>query len=189
MRVRVSFSECIVVLSSAGATPRFLSGGVGRKGLCPTAWQTSDQCAVHGRNGEDLRPWSYRVCSGDDWVVTNDEHGHNHAILDDLDGQHRALRRMIPEVYEGFAHMSSAALAPGALDAKVKELLAMAIGVVWGCDGCIASHARGAVRLGATKEEAAEAIAVAILMHGGPATIHGARAYAAFVEFVNAVSG
>jgi len=41
--------------------------------------------------------------------VTNDERG----------------QRMIPEVYQGFAQMSSAALAPGALDAKVKELLAM----------------------------------------------------------------
>lgn len=115
-------------------------------------------------------------------------HGHNHAVLDDLAPQHRALRQMIPEVYKGFAQMSGGALATGALDAKVKELLAMAIGVVWGCDGCIASHARGAVRLGASKEEAAEAIGVAILMHGGPATIHGARAYAAFVEFADAVT-
>jgi len=60
-----------------------------------------------------------------DGAVTNDERGHNHAILDDLSAEHRALQRMIPEVYQGFAQMSSAALAPGALDAKVKELLAM----------------------------------------------------------------
>ena len=62
----------------------------------------------------------------------------------------------------------------------------MAIGVVAGCDGCIASHAQAAVRAGASKEEAAEAIGVSILMHGGPATIYGARAYDAFCEFADA---
>jgi hypothetical protein len=40
--------------------------------------------------------------------------------------------------------------------------------------------------LRATKEEAAEAIGVTFLMHGGPATIYGARAYDAFSEFADA---
>ncbi len=74
----------------------------------------------------------------------------------------------------------------GAVEAKIKELIAMVIGVVQGCDGCIASHARGAARAGATKQEAAEIIGVSIMMHGGPATIYGARAYTAFCEFADA---
>lgn len=86
-------------------------------------------------------------------------------------------------MYRGFNELSNAALAEGALPTKVKELMAMVIGVVHGCDGCIASHARGAAKAGATTQEAAEAIGVAILMNGGPATIYGARAYAAFTEF------
>ena len=90
---------------------------------------------------------------------------------------------MIPEVYQGFAALSGAALADGALPRKLKELMAMAIGIVHGCDGCIASHAQGAVRAGATTQEAAEAIGVTVLMQGGPATIYGARAYTAFCEF------
>jgi AhpD family alkylhydroperoxidase len=114
------------------------------------------------------------------------ERSHYHDVLNDLNPQHRALRQMIPQVYRGFAEMSSGALISGALDKKVKELIAMAIGVVAGCDGCIASHAQGAVRAGASKEEAAEAIGVSILMHGGPATIYGARAYDAFCEFADA---
>ena len=57
-----------------------------------------------------------------------------------------------------------------------QELIAFAIGVVEGCDGCIASHGQAAVKAGATEQEAAEAIGVTFLMHGGPATIHGARA-------------
>ncbi|BBU22219.1 carboxymuconolactone decarboxylase family protein [Mycobacterium xenopi] len=117
-----------------------------------------------------------------------DERDHYHAVLDDLNPQHRALRKMIPDVYRGFAEMSSAALTSGALDKKVKELIAVAIGVVAGCDGCIASHAQAAARAGASKEEAAEAIGVSIFMHGGPATIYGARAYDAFCEFADAAA-
>ena len=43
-----------------------------------------------------------------------------------------------------------------------------------------------AVRAGATREEAAEAIGVTFFMQGGPATIYGARAFAAFCEFADA---
>jgi AhpD family alkylhydroperoxidase len=117
------------------------------------------------------------------------EQTHHHDVLTDLNPKHRALRKMIPDVYRGFGEMSKAALTPGALDGRIKELIALAIGVVAGCDGCIASHAQGAVRAGATKEEAAEAIGVTFLMHGGPATIYGARAYDAFCEFADAQAG
>ncbi len=111
------------------------------------------------------------------------DNSHHHEVLQDLLPQHRALRKQIPEVYQGFAALSGAALTDGALSRKIKELMALAIGVVEGCDGCIASHAQGAARAGATREEAAEAIGVTFLMHGGPATIYGARAYTAFCEF------
>jgi AhpD family alkylhydroperoxidase len=107
------------------------------------------------------------------------------AILRDLGPQHRNLRHAIPEVYRGFGELSRAAFADGALEHKTKELIALAIGVVEGCDGCIASHAQAAVRAGATRQEAAEAIGVAFLMHGGPATIHGARAYDVFCGFAD----
>ena len=113
------------------------------------------------------------------------EHTHHADLLHDLTPQHRDLRRAIPDVYAGFVEMSKAALAPGAVDAGVKELIAVAIGIVNGCDGCIASHARGAARAGATKEQAAEIIGVAIMMSGGPGTIYGARAFTAFNEFAD----
>jgi alkylhydroperoxidase/carboxymuconolactone decarboxylase family protein YurZ len=51
------------------------------------------------------------------------------------------------------------------------------------CDGCIASHARDAARRGATAEEVAEALGVAIMMNGGPDTVQAPRAYEAFQEF------
>ncbi|KRA39318.1 MULTISPECIES: carboxymuconolactone decarboxylase family protein [unclassified Nocardioides] len=114
---------------------------------------------------------------------------HGRVVLDDLSPLHRNLRRAIPDVYRGFGELSKAAFADGALDKKTKELIALAIGVVEGCDGCVASHGQAAARAGATKQEAAEAIGVTFLMHGGPATIHGARAYDAFCEFADVLSG
>ncbi|GAA3666694.1 carboxymuconolactone decarboxylase family protein [Nocardioides ginsengisoli] len=112
---------------------------------------------------------------------------HGKPVLDELSPLHRNLRRAIPDVYQGFGALSAASFAEGALPKSTKELIALAIGVVEGCDGCIASHAQAAARAGATKQEAAEAIGVTFLMHGGPATIHGARAYDAFCSFADAL--
>lgn len=101
----------------------------------------------------------------------------------------RELRRAIPAVYEGYKQLHDAALANGAVDVKTKELIALAIAVTRECDGCIAAHAHAAVRHGATAQEAAEAIGVAILMNGGPGTVYGPRAYAAVREFLDAANG
>jgi AhpD family alkylhydroperoxidase len=121
-------------------------------------------------------------------MTDNAQHSpHGKAVLREIAPLHRNLRHAIPEVYRGFGELSKAAFADGELDRKTKELIALAIGVVEGCDGCIASHGQAAARAGATRQEAAEAIGVTFLMHGGPATIHGARAYDAFCEFTDAL--
>lgn len=122
-------------------------------------------------------------------MTTTTEHAsaHGRTVLREIAPLHQELRRAIPEVYNGFGELSKAAFADGSLDRKTKELIALAIGVVEGCDGCIASHGQAAARAGATPQEAAEAIGVTFLMHGGPATIHGARAFDAFCEFVDAM--
>ncbi len=96
---------------------------------------------------------------------------HGKQVLEELREPAKELRSLIPEVYAGFAATHQGALRSGALDTKTKELMAFAIGVATHCDGCIASHARGAARAGATRQKAAEAIGVAILMVGGPGTV------------------
>lgn len=93
------------------------------------------------------------------------------------------LRHAIPQVYEGFRELHDNALADGALSRKQKELIALAMAVGTQCDGCIASHARGCVIYGATAEEVAEMLGVAMLMMGGPGTVYGPRAFAAYQEF------
>jgi len=121
--------------------------------------------------------------------MTESEHAtHAHNILRALAPETRALRHMIPDVYAGYAALAGAVFDDGALPRKVKELIALAIAVVDMCDGCIASHASTAAKAGATREEVAEMIGVTFAMRGGPATVHGARAYAAFLEYADPVA-
>lgn len=116
-------------------------------------------------------------------AATTPTSAHGRAVLNDLGPLHRNLRQAIPDVYRGYAELTKASFADGALDRKTKELIALAIGVVEGCSGCIASHSQAAAQAGATRQEVAEAIGVTFLMRGGPATVYGSRAYDAFCEF------
>jgi AhpD family alkylhydroperoxidase len=106
-----------------------------------------------------------------------------HQLHEDLRGPYRALREAIPDVMTAYSGLSGAAMADGALSAKVKELIALAISITRECDGCIAAHARGAAGQGATAAEVADMIGVAISMNGGPGTVWGPRAFDAFQEF------
>lgn len=107
---------------------------------------------------------------------------HPNEVLGELRQPARDLREHIPDVIGGYATMQRAAMADGALPGKVKELIALAIAVTRECDGCIAAHARGAARQNATEAEVAEAMGVAVVMNGGPGTVWGPRALAAFKE-------
>jgi AhpD family alkylhydroperoxidase len=104
-------------------------------------------------------------------------------MLDELRHPVRDLRDKIPAVFAAYGELNKAVFTDGALSAKTKELIALAIAVSRQCDGCIASHARGAARRGAIDDEVAEALGVAVLMNGGPGTVHAPRAHAAFREF------
>jgi AhpD family alkylhydroperoxidase len=109
---------------------------------------------------------------------------HFHQVQADLRGPYRQLGEVIPEVMSAYRALSGAAMGEGgALDAKTKELIALAISITRECDGCVAAHARGAARSGATMQEVADMIGVAISMNGGPGTVWGPRALAAFQEF------
>ena len=109
--------------------------------------------------------------------------GHYTDVIDDLKESTRSLSAMSPDVWAGFGQLHKAAVADGALPAKVKELVALSIAVVKHCDGCIAYHAKAAARRGATPEEVAEVLGVALLMDGGTASVYGPRAWDAYREF------
>ncbi len=101
-------------------------------------------------------------------------------FLGQTDTKMARLRKAMPDVAGGFAALAKAAIAPGALDAKTKELIALAVGITARCDGCLGYHARAAARLGATREEIVDVIGVAVYMGGGPSMIYGAEALDAF---------
>lgn len=122
---------------------------------------------------------------------SHSEHSHSTRYGRDVQAELRepgtALRRAIPGVYEGFKALSYAAFADGVLERRTKELIALGIAVSTQCDGCIASHARGAARSGATESEVAEMLGVCIQMMGGPGTVYAARAFTAFRDFASEV--
>ena len=93
------------------------------------------------------------------------------------------LGKVNPDIMAGFSKLHEAAGTDGALDAKTKELIALAIGIVVRCDGCIAFHVHDAIKAGATDAEIADAIGVAILMGGGPAVVYGSSALDALKQF------
>ena len=96
------------------------------------------------------------------------------------------LRRAVPSVMQGFGALSKAATAPGAIDPKTKELVALAVGVTQRCDGCIGYHSRSLVELGATRDEVAELLGMCVYMGGGPALMYAADALRAFDQFTEA---
>ncbi|WP_317932249.1 carboxymuconolactone decarboxylase family protein [Halioxenophilus sp. WMMB6] len=89
----------------------------------------------------------------------------------------------MPEVMQGFGILHEASIKPGALTAKTKELIALGIAITVRCDGCISFHVHDALQAGASKEEVAETVSVAILMGGGPSVAYGIEAMQALMQF------
>ena len=83
-------------------------------------------------------------------------------LTKELGAQLRNLRGGAPEVMKAFANIAQTALAPKALDGKTKELIALGIAVAIRCDDCIGFHAKAAFEQGASQEEVAEALGMAI---------------------------
>jgi AhpD family alkylhydroperoxidase len=106
-----------------------------------------------------------------------------------VSGQLAQLRSSTPDVMKAFGELGRAATTDGALDKKTKELIALALSVAVRCDPCIGFHTKSLVRLGATRQELDETLAVATYMGGGPSLMYAASAVAAFDEFSAAKAG
>jgi AhpD family alkylhydroperoxidase len=86
-----------------------------------------------------------------------------------------------PDAMKAMAGLTRAAAAsPGGFSAAQKELIAVAISVVEGCEDCILFHVDLARRHGATEADLAQALSVAIEMGGGPAAMYAGKALAAW---------
>ena len=80
----------------------------------------------------------------------------------DLSLELRNLRAGASDVMRAFSTIAQAALTPGALNGKTKELIALAIAVATRCDDCVAFHSKAAVEQGATRDEVLETLGMAI---------------------------
>ena len=98
------------------------------------------------------------------------------------------LHDALPAPMDAFARLEAAVISDGALPAKAKGLIALAIGIAARCDGCAAFYVQKALKAGATREEISEAIGVAVLMGGGPAAVYGAQGMEALEEFSRSVA-
>lgn len=101
-------------------------------------------------------------------------------FLDSLSPGLKALRGAQPDVMTGFSAIAMAALKPGALDGKNKELIALGISVAIRCDDCIGFHVKAAIEKGASREEVLETMGMAIYMGAGPSVMYAAHAVSAF---------
>ncbi len=94
-----------------------------------------------------------------------------------------AYAKEVPETVRGFGIMGKAAKSSGALSEKTKEFVALGIAIATRCDSCIGFHVKSLVRLGATREELCEALAMATYMGGGPSYAYSAKALKAYDVF------
>ncbi|MCI4237473.1 carboxymuconolactone decarboxylase family protein [Dickeya dianthicola] len=88
--------------------------------------------------------------------------------------------KLQPEFMKGFQLMDKGASENKHLDPKIHELIALAVAVTTRCDGCLTVHIDAAVKHGATRDEIAEALAVAVNLNAGAALTYSARALDAF---------
>jgi AhpD family alkylhydroperoxidase len=91
-----------------------------------------------------------------------------------------SFRAIQAETGHGFTALHRASMGDGALDIKTKELIALAIGISTRCVDCIGFHVQGALKHGASRDEVAETISVAVMMGGGPAYMYGVKALEAY---------
>lgn len=90
------------------------------------------------------------------------------------------IAKLSPDTVKGYAMLGGAGAKTGHLDAKTRELIALAVAISLRCDGCITVHAAEAKKLGVTREELAEALGVATSINAGAALVFSTRTIDAF---------
>lgn len=93
--------------------------------------------------------------------------------------------KLSPDSLRGYQTLSAANSKTSLLGEKTRQLISLAVAVATRCDGCITFHTAAALKAGASKQEIAEALGVAMAMNAGAALIYSLRA----LDSVDAHSG
>lgn len=88
----------------------------------------------------------------------------------------KTMKEAAPEAYAAYEAFTAAALKDGAIPAKYKELMALAVAMTTQCPYCIEYHKKHARQHGCTDAEISEAVLVAAALRAGAAVTHGAHA-------------
>lgn len=104
----------------------------------------------------------------------------------ELTGRIGELGKLSPDTVSGYQTLSKAGAKTAQLDAKTRELIALAVSVTTRCDGCITVHTAEALKQGATREEVAEALGVAVALNAGAAMVYSARVMDAMNQHADA---
>ena len=90
------------------------------------------------------------------------------------------VSKLSPDTVKGYVALGAAGAKTGHLDAKTRELIALAVAIALRCDGCIAVHSAQARKFGASKEEIAEALGVSVSVDAGAAIVFSTRTLDAY---------
>lgn len=101
-------------------------------------------------------------------------------LIKDINAHLAPLRKAQPEALQAFGQLAGVAMKEGAISAKNKELMALAIGITQHCSGCIGFHVKALLKLQCTRAELEEMLTVCVYMGGGPALMYTAEAIAAW---------
>ena len=121
------------------------------------------------------RTYDYRFQKGDDQMMT-DWNGYRQQLVETIG----KIGRLSPETVKGYGILSTAGSKTNRLDAKMRELIALAVAVSLRCDGCITVHTDAAIKHGASRDEIAEVLGVAVSVNAGAALVYSARVMDAY---------
>jgi AhpD family alkylhydroperoxidase len=119
-------------------------------------------------------------------IVAEQRRGEHHAHVDWNTYRQQlvvgvgGLAKLNPDTIKGYTTLSRAGQKAAHLDEKTRELIALAVAITLRCDGCITVHSAAARERGASKEEIAEVLGVAVSVNAGAAIVYSTRALDAF---------
>ena len=117
-------------------------------------------------------------------IVLEDRDLDWHDHLEKTSNALNTFRLARPETGAGFTGMHRAAMQPGAMTVREKEMIALGIGIATRCVDCIGFHVQAAAKAGATRDDIADTISVAVMMGGGPAYMYGVKALEAYDQLI-----
>lgn len=100
----------------------------------------------------------------------------------------REIAQLSDGTVKGYLELGAAGQKKDLLGPKMRELMSLAVAVTLRCDGCIAVHTEAALSHGASREEIAEALGVAVAVNAGAALVYSTRVMDAVKELSQAAA-